>query len=132
MEHSSVHNRNPQKRPDMPRRAEETGPRAAGRPPLHPISGLTILLLDMALFGGEFVSLELATPVLALIGFVAGFACTAFFQKVLSRDSMVKSVVKGLLAGVVVGLPMPIAGTFVGTLILSWSGLNFLKKKFAR
>lgn len=132
MEHSSVPGRSQENRPDPHRQATGSRLPAAGRPPLHPLSGLSILLLDILLFGGESLTLGLAWPVLSLIGFVSGFACTTFFQKVLSRDSIAKSLAKGILAGILVGVPMPIAGTFVGALILSWSGLSFLRNKFFR
>lgn len=132
MEHSSVPGRSQENRPDRHGRATDPRLPVVGRPPLHPLSGLSILLLDMLLFGGESLTLGLAWPVLSLIGFVAGFACTMFFQKALSRDTTAKSLAKGILAGILVGVPLPIAGTFAGALVLSWSGLSFLHKKFSR
>lgn len=91
---------------------------------LHPASGALILALDWLLFSGSVFSLGLGTMALASIGFVTGTIAVVFTQYRYGHDPMMTSGLKGLLAGVLVGLPLPIAGTAVGGLILSLSGLD--------
>lgn len=96
---------------------------------LHPASGAAILILDWLLFSGNVLSLGLSTPVLAVLGFALASLITARIQRRYGHDFVGKSWLKGLLAGVVVGVPWPIAGTAVGGLVLSLSGLNQWKKQ---
>lgn len=95
---------------------------------LHPASGALILAFDWLLFSGSVLSLGLGTIALSSIGFVLGLISVAFVQHHYGHDPMVTSGLKGLLAGVAVGIPLPIAGTAVGGLVLSLSGLDQWKK----
>lgn len=95
---------------------------------LHPASGAVILALDWILFSGNVLSLGLGSMALSSIGFVLGLIGVAMVQHRFGSDPMISSGLKGLLAGVVVGVPLPIAGTAVGGLILSLSGLDRWKK----
>lgn len=95
---------------------------------LHPTSGAVILALDWILFSGNVLSLGLGSMALSSIGFVLGLIGVAVVQHRYGPDPMIMSGLKGLLAGVVVGIPLPIAGTAVGGLILSLSGLDRWKK----
>lgn len=95
---------------------------------LHPASGAVILALDWILFSGSVLSLGLGSMALSSIGFVIGLIGVAIVQHRYGPDPMITSGLKGLLAGVVVGVPLPIAGTAVGGLILSLSGLDRWKK----
>lgn len=92
----------------------------------HPLSGLFILVFDWFLLGSGLLSgLSLMVP-LSLIGFGAGALVTTFIQRTMAGDSLMKSLFKGTLAGVAVGIPLPVAGTFMGGIILSMSGLSHL------
>lgn len=95
---------------------------------LHPASGALILAFDWLLFSGSAISLGLGTIALASAGFVLGLIGVAFIQHHYGPDPMITSGLKGLLAGVVVGIPLPIAGTAVGGLVLSLSGLDRWKR----
>lgn len=95
----------------------------------HPASGALILALDWLLFSGNVFSLGLGTPALASAGFALGLASVTVVQRRYGHDALGKSALKGLLAGVAVGVPLPIAGTAVGALILSLSGLNRWKRR---
>lgn len=95
---------------------------------LHPASGALILAFDWLLFSGSVVSLGLGTIALSSIGFVLGLIGVAFIQHHYEHDPMVTSGLKGLLAGAAVGIPLPIAGTAVGGLVLTLSGLDSWKK----
>lgn len=97
---------------------------------LQPASGALILALDWLLFSGNAVSLGMGTVALASIGFVLGLISVAFVQHRYGHDPMVTSGLKGLLAGIAVGIPLPIAGTAIGGLVLSLSGLNQWKQWF--
>lgn len=96
---------------------------------LHPASGAVILLLDWLLFSGNALSLGLSTPFIALLGFVLGSLITARIQRTYGTDPIGKSWLKGLGAGVAVGVPWPVAGTAVGGLVLTLSGLDRWKRK---
>ena len=91
---------------------------------LHPASGALILGLDWVLFSGSVFSLGLSTPLLGLLGFGLGSLGVALLQSRYGGDSRLKSGLKGVLGGIVIGVPMPIAGTAVGGLVLALSGLN--------
>jgi hypothetical protein len=93
---------------------------------LLPLTGLWILGLDWLLFSEEIVTFELATPVIATIGFALGALGTYYFQTKFANDHRGLAWLKALFAGVVVGLPFPLAGTFVGGWILVNSGAHSL------
>jgi hypothetical protein len=97
---------------------------------LLPLSGLWIIGLDWLLFSEEVVTFELATPVIATVGFLLGAIGTYRFQRKFAGDSRGWASLKAILAGFVVGLPLPLAGTVVGGWILVNSGLHRLKDHF--
>lgn len=94
---------------------------------LHPASGILILGLDWLLFSGSVLSLGLSTPALSLLGFAVGAVGTGLIQARYGGDARSTSSLKGLLGGIAVGLPLPVAGTALGGLILTLSGLDRLK-----
>lgn len=96
---------------------------------LHPASGAVILALDWLLFSGSVLSLGLGTGVLAFTGFVLGLIGVSFVQHRYGQEPMITSGLKGVVAGMVVGVPFPIAGTAVGGIVLSLSGLGRWKQR---
>lgn len=94
-----------------------------------PLTGLWIIGLDWLLFSEEIVTFELATPVIALVGFLLGAAGTYHFQRRFAGDNRGWASLKAIFAGIVVGLPLPLAGTVVGGWILVNSGLHGLKNR---
>jgi hypothetical protein len=96
---------------------------------LLPLTGLWIIGLDWLLFSEEIVTFELATPVIALVGFLLGAAGTYRFQRRFAGDTRGWASLKAIFAGIVVGLPLPLAGTVVGGWILVNSGLHGLKNR---
>lgn len=95
---------------------------------LHRSTGLAILGLDWLLFSGNMLTAGAATPLVCLLGFIAGAVATTACQRYAGRNSWPASLAKGLCGGIVVGVPFPIFGTFVGATILAASGLSSLKK----
>lgn len=91
---------------------------------LHPASGILILGLDWLFFSGSVLSLGLSTPALSLFGFVGGAVGTGLLQARYGRDARSTSGLKGLLGGIAVGIPLPVAGTALGGLVLTLSGLD--------
>lgn len=96
---------------------------------LHPATGLLILGLDWALFGGNVISLSLLAPFILMAGFILGGIGGSFCQRLLARDSLLKSMGKGFLCGVLVGMPFPVTGTVVAAWILSISGISAIRKR---
>lgn len=94
---------------------------------LLPITGAMILVLDWLLFSSNAVSAGLATPLVALLGFVLGGVGAFLLQTRFGGDPWWKAGLKALLAGVVVGAPWPIGGTLVGGWVLFFSGLGEAK-----
>lgn len=90
----------------------------------HPTSGIWILALDWAIFGGNALTLGLATIATMSAGFLLGTLGTALCQWHFAGDSAAKAALKGVFGGLLVGVPLPIAGSFAGTLILAVSGLR--------
>jgi hypothetical protein len=93
---------------------------------LLPLTGIWIIGLDWLLFSEEIITFELATPILAVAGFVLGAAGAYHFQRRFAGDRRGWAALKALLAGIVVGLPFPLAGTMIGGWVLVNSGLHAL------
>jgi hypothetical protein len=115
-------------RPPDPREAPSRVPgapsnAAARRGWLDPWSGVTILGLDWALFGGNLLSGFVLTPLLIALGAVSGFAAIFWIERRRAGRSFRHSLFAALLAAVVVGAPMPLGGTVVGGLVIALSGL---------
>lgn len=94
---------------------------------LHPASGLLVLVIDWLLFSGGVLSLGLSTPVLLVLGGLLTTGTVAAIQQRSAHDGTWKAWAKGLAGGVAVGLPLPVAGTGLGGLVLALSGLNRLR-----
>lgn len=95
---------------------------------LHWTGGAAILGLDWLLFSANMLSGGLGTLAIAATGFIAGSITTAGIQRFAAGDPLLKSLAKGALGGVIVGIPMPLAGTAVGGLVLGLSGLNRFRR----
>jgi hypothetical protein len=96
---------------------------------LLPATGLWILGLDWLLFPKEAVTLGLATPVTAVMGFVAGTIGAYHLQRRYAQNAPGTALLKALLAGLFVGVPFPLAGTLVGAWVLTSSGLADWKRR---
>lgn len=96
---------------------------AARRGWLDPWSGLAILGLDWALFGGNLLSGLVLTPLLIVVGAVSGFGTVFWIERRRAGRSLRHSLFAALLAAVVVGAPLPLGGTVVGGLVIALSGL---------
>lgn len=115
-----------------------TAPVAGGGRPsgrlFHAGSGAAILGIDWLLFSGNIASGGMAVLPAMALGFVLGGLSTGLIQRFVAGDSVLKSLGKGLAAGLVVGAPTPVAGTALGGVILTMSGLSTsgLKSKLGR
>lgn len=89
----------------------------------HPFSGALIIALDIFFFGVESATLGLSIPIVSLLAFGTTLLGVASIQSKIAKDSLPIAIAKGLLGGIAAGIPTPIAGTFIGALILTWSGL---------
>ena len=94
-----------------------------------PATGLWILVLDWLLFSSNMLSAWLATPVVAVLGFILGGGGAFLAQRKKAADSLLSAMFKGLLAGVAVGVPWPIGGTLIGGWVLLTSGLADARKE---
>ena len=109
-------------------RAVEAAPRASRQGLLHPWSGGVILGLDWLLFSGNALTMGASTVPMVLAGFLGAGIGVTLCQRYAANDGWLKSLAKGVVAGIVVGVPFPIFGTFVGGVVLAFSGLDFLAK----
>jgi len=98
----------------------------------HPAGGLLVLALDWLLFSGGVLTLGLSTPLLLTLAALGAAGGVAGIQRRYHDDSRRMSLLKGVVGGIVVGLPLPIAGTGVGGLVLALSGLNRLREDGSR
>ncbi len=100
----------------------------------HAGSGAAILGIDWLLFSGNILSGGIGTLLAMALGFVLGGLSVGLIQRFVAGDSVLKSLGKGLVAGLVVGAPTPVAGTALGGVILTTSGLltSGLKSKLGR
>ena len=69
----------------------------------------------------------LSIPVMSLLAFATTLLGVFTIQIKLSKDNWAIALAKGVLVGFVAGIPTPIAGTFIGALILALSGLSTKK-----
>jgi hypothetical protein len=99
---------------------------------LLPATGAWILGLDWFLFSQETITLGLAVPATAILGFFGGAIGTYIFQTRYAGDRGPSAWIKSILAGIVVGIPVPLAGTFVGGWILFNSGLASIRDRMLR
>ncbi len=99
---------------------------------LNPLSGLLILVLDYAFFGGEAVTLGLGLPLTCLLAFAVSGTGVFLVQRLIVEERPGKALAKAFIAGVVTGVPTPVFGTVFGSLILGVSGLNLLSRLFSR
>jgi|TARA_B110000196_G_C20698730_1_gene454232 hypothetical protein len=93
----------------------------------HPYSGALIIAMDWVFFGMEAGTLGLSIPVMSLLAFATTLLGVFTIQIKLSKDNWAIALAKGVLVGFVAGIPTPIAGTFIGALILALSGLSTKK-----
>lgn len=94
-----------------------------------PATGAWILVLDWLLFSTSILSAWLATPVVAVLGFVLGSGGAFLAQRKAAKDALLTAAFKALLAGIVVGIPWPVGGTLVGGWVLLTSGLADARKE---
>lgn len=68
----------------------------------------------------------MSTPVLLIVGGLLTAMAVSTIQSRYMEDGRGRSLLKGVASGLLVGLPLPVAGTGVGGLVLALSGLNHL------
>jgi len=90
----------------------------------HPYSGVLIIAMDWAFFGVDAGTLGLSIPVMSLLAFATTLLGVFTIQIRIAKDNWAIALAKGTLGGFVAGIPTPIAGTFIGALILALSGLS--------
>lgn len=96
-------------------------------PPYHPLSAVTIIVLDGVWGVPEIVAtvsiVGLPTvPVLMVLSAVTAIVIVSLIQRVLGKESQGMAIVKGVVAGVIVGIPYPFMGTVFGAILLAWAG----------
>ena len=95
----------------------------------HPYSGVLIIAMDWVFFGVEAGTLGLSIPVMSLLAFATTLLGVTTIQIKMAKDNLPIALAKGVLGGLVAGIPTPIAGTFIGALILALSGLSAKSSK---
>lgn len=99
--------------------------------PVHAMSALLTLTLDLLWGGGEGVAALtgiglLAVPVLMAITFFCTLIGTLLVQKFIAKDGFGISAAKAFVLAILAGVPFPVTGTAVGVLLISWSGLSLV------
>jgi hypothetical protein len=113
-------------------RTEETGPIEV-LPPIraktwiHPWSALILIGID-ALWGlGDWVAASWALTI--PLSFLTAAIPIYRIQRQKNEDSSQKALCWAVFLGILAAIPTPIMGTIFGGLILTWSGLGFLRKR---
>ena len=111
--------------------AVEKSPVESPRTFFHPLSGLTILLVDWLAFGLDVPTGFLFLLVTSLAAFAVTFAGVYWIQRKESADTPSRARWKALLGAIAAGVPFPVTGTVLGAGILLLSGLpsSFKLKK---
>ena len=100
--------------------------------PVHPLSALVTIAVDL-FWGtlGVFLTATFVGVLLVIItsalAFIFTFFAVFFVQKFIAEDRVGPSFAKGLAMSVLAGVPYPIAGTVVGTALLGWAGLDYVR-----
>jgi hypothetical protein len=97
---------------------------AEGRPSFyHPLSGAVILGADWLAFGLDLFSGFAALLAVGLLAFAVTFYGVFAVQTRLRGEPPRLACAKAFFGALAAGVPLPIAGTVVGALILALSGL---------
>jgi hypothetical protein len=97
-------------------------------PPVHPLSALTTIALDLIWTAIEIpvtlsvVGLSALLPLCLALGLICSVA-VSHIQRFVARDAWGASVAKGFVMGIFAGVPYPVMGTAIGILLAGWAGL---------
>jgi hypothetical protein len=94
---------------------------------IHPLSALILMAIDAlwTMVDWNVMTLLFTVP----LSFIAVALPTYFIQRSRNQDPQSKALSIAALLGILAAIPTPIMGTFVGGLILTWSGLNLLRSQ---
>jgi len=108
----------------MPRDAGREEARRAGKPPIHPLSAIALVIIDNLWMLEEWVVIDwfITIP----LCFVSVFFPVFFIQKFLNKDSFGRALAFASLLAVIAAVPTSITGTPVGLGLLAWTGLGKL------
>jgi hypothetical protein len=96
----------------------------SGDPWLQPTTGVLILALDWALFGGNALTAGALAPLWIAAGALLAGGGTYLIQRRGGKDTARAAAAKAILAGALVAVPFPVAGTFAGSVVLGAAGLS--------
>jgi hypothetical protein len=94
------------------------------RPLIHPVSAALLLVIDALWTVADWAAF--AWVITIPLSFVAVALPTFLVQRHINRDEKGRALAVAVALGVLAAVPTPIAGTFVGTLVLLMSGLRSL------
>lgn len=111
----------------MPGDAGREEARRAGKPPIHPLSAIALVIIDNLWMLEEWVVIDwfITIP----LCFVSVFFPVFFIQKFLNKDSIGRALAFASLLAVIAAVPTSITGTPVGLGLLAWTGLGKLFPK---
>lgn len=90
----------------------------------HPMSGAVLLGVDWLCFGLEWPLGPASMALMSLAAFAATTTTVYRIQLERHGDSPGAARAKAVFAGLAAGVPFPVAGTLLGALILTLSGLR--------
>lgn len=117
-------------------RIEQPKP-AVSEPPVHYLSALVTIILDW-LWGVPELTAEasvvglVSVPLFMLATGGTCFIAVTMIQHFVAGDGWGKSIAKGLVMGIIAGIPIMVAGTAVGGILVGWAGVGGLTKMLAR
>lgn len=90
----------------------------------HPMSGAVLLGVDWLCFGLEWPLGPASMALMSLVAFGVTFAAVERIQRERHGDAPGVARAKAAAAALAAGVPFPVAGTLLGALILTLSGLK--------
>lgn len=108
----------------------DSQPSERARPPrqwLHPLSGAALLGFDWLVFTSGWLTALVALPLASVCAALATAAIVWWAQR-RDGDGPSRAAFKAFVAAALVAVPLPIAGTAVGTAVLTLSGLRLLRR----
>jgi hypothetical protein len=98
--------------------------KAAREAPLHAVSALVIAFVDWLVFGLNIATFMRSYWLIDLSTALAAGGLVTLAQMMRSGDGVWRALLKGAAAAVVVLVPLPIAGTALALVMLTWAWMS--------
>lgn len=97
--------------------------------PLHAVSALVLALADWLAFGLNIATTMHAYWPVTVATALAGGGLVLLGQVYRSKDSWLPALVKGLFCAAFIAIPLPVVGTAVALVALTWAWMSAVSRE---